>query len=382
MRIALLYGRFASGGPNSFDIRKLYRGKGLTGSESSYFNMARGLAERGHQVQVFADVVDEIKASPELAGADAWKLESSARMFPDVDAVLAWNEPDLLRLVPNTALRVVFQQLNDFDYCFKGYDEFVDLYAFPSLPHLQFMSGHYGIPLTKCVVVPNSTNLEFFEPNGAPRRTHSVAYCSSPDRGLHWLLEWWPHVRARVPDAQLRIYYKVEPWLQSVRDLWYDQGLRQWYSIGFRARYVEEALRRIGRAGENGVTLVGPISNVDMAKELLQTELLVYPCDTVRWTEGFSVAIMDACAAGAVPIISDVDALGGIYSGAAHVVPGRPQSRDQRWIEAIVHGLVDPGWRIEARLRAFGLAQLHDRSFIAAQTEALLLERARKQEAA
>lgn len=360
MRIVVIYGRFSSGGPNSFDVKRLYKTKGLTGSESFFFNTVRGLAELGHQVQAFCDTSEELEAADTLAGAGVFRLESSARMMDKVDAVLAWNEPDLLRMFPGGPLRICVQQLNDFNYCYAGFDEHVDVYAFPSEMHRAFMGETYKIPPTRSVVLPNSLNPEFYE-GAEERRPLSVAYCSSPDRGLHWLLEYWPAIRQRVPDAQLRIYYKVEPWLNSVRQLWYDHGLKEWYEIGFRARYVEECLRRLGRAGEHGVHLIGPISNQEMARELMRTEVFAYPCDTVRWTEGFSVAVLDACAAGCVPLISDIDAIGAVHGHAAQVLPGRPQSQDDAWIDAIVAGLTDEEFRQETRARLAPHVAAHSR---------------------
>lgn len=381
MKIAMLYGRWCSGGPNAFDVSNLYSGKGLTGSESSFFNVARGLSERGHEVQVFCDAVQEIAASTQLGFADVYKLESAARINPAVDVVIAYNEPDLLRLVPQTALRVCAQQLNDLAYCAQGFDNFVDMYVLPSTTHLEYMVTECGVPRAKAVAIANSCNVEFFD-GLEERRRHSVAYCSSPDRGLHCLLEWWPLIRKEVPDAELRIYYKVDPWLQSVRNLWYDHGLREWYEIGFRARYIEEAFRRIGRNGENGVTVVGPIPNREMARELMRTEVFAYPCDTVRWTEGFSVATLDACAAGCATLISDIDAIGDVHGMATHVIPGRPTSRDSAWIDAIINGMTDSKFQEDAKAKGIPHAARHSRESIASQWDEVLVSKLGQRKAA
>lgn len=364
LKIALLYGRFCSGGPLAFDVATLYESKGLTGSESMFFNSARGLAERGHVVQVFCDAVEESGWTEKLGGAQVCNLESSAKINPDTDVAIAFNEPDLLRYVPQAAVRACAQQLNDFGYAGAGYKDLVDLFVFPSETHRNFMVKDSGLEACNTAVLWNSINAEFYE-GAEERRPNTIAYCSSPDRGLHWLLDYWPDVRKQVPDAQLRIYYRIDPWLENTRDTWAE--------IGFRARYVSECIRRLGRNGENGITVVGPTPNKEMARELMRAQALIYPCDTVRFTEGFSVSIMDACAAGAPPVITDIDAIGEVYRDAATIIPGRPQSRDPRWIEAIVRAMRDDAWRDAARAKALAFTQQNSRQIRAEQWEQLLL---------
>lgn len=335
-----------------------------------FFNSARGLAERGHQVQVFCDATEEFESAPSLGGAAVFKLESQPRIDPGTEVAIALNEPDLLRHVPKTAFRVLHEQLNDLSFTAPGFDEFVDLYAFPSETHRRFMAESCKLDVVKTAVLPNCLNIEFFE-GEEQRRHHSVAYVSSPDRGLHWLLDFWPLVRKRVPDAELRIYYRIDPWIAGSRDLWGPPG-NDIMEIGLRARFIEESLRRLGRNGENGVFVVGPTPNKALARELMKTEVMAYPCDPLRWTEGFSVATLDACAAGCVPLITDADAIGDIYAGVAEILPGRPQSRDPKWIDAIVHALTDDDYKATVRARLPAFAKAHDRKECAAQWEEML----------
>lgn len=376
MKIGMIYGRFCSGGQNAFDVAGLYRVKGLTGSESFFFNTARGLASIGHDVQVFADVTEEFPdGTPVLDGANVFKLDSAGKWSSDI--CLAWNEPDLCRFVPQTNLKIVMQQLNDFRFCGPDYDRFVDVYAFPSEAHRKFMVEDSKLDITKTVVLPNSINLEFYE-GEEKRRPHSVAYCSSPDRGLHWLLEYWPAIRKRVPDAQLRIYYRVQSWLDGSRPLWFDHGMQCWWEGGFRARYAEECFKRLGRNGENGIILVGPTPNMEMARELMRTQVLAYTCDTLRWTEGFSVTTLDALAAGCVTLISDVDAIGSIYKDVAEVIPDRPVSQDPRWIDAIVRGMTDEDYQRECREKSRPFVEKQTRQIRAKQWEQLITDQLAK----
>jgi len=350
--------------PQGFDIDGLYETQGLTGSESGFFNIVRGLSERGHIVDSFAKTSKAHIGCPKLAGAQVYPLFETT-IGNDYDVYFVWNEPDYLRHVPKEPLRVVSQQLNDFTYCQAGYDEFVDIYAMPSEVHRQFLIKNFPtMTASKSCVVPNSINLEFFQPD-SPKRPLSVAYCSSPDRGLHRLLEMWPRIRAEVPGAELRVYYRLWPWYETVK------GFKVEDHIGRRARYIKEAFLRLGENGENGVFLVGPVPPVLIAQELSKTMVLAYPCDPVSWTEGFSISIMDACAARCMPIISDADALPSIYGGVAEIIPGRPGKMIDEWVRAVSAMLRNDDVRNTATAKAMNFSKDFSRQSISARWEAM-----------
>lgn len=364
MRFALMYGSMSSALHDGFDVDGLYAKQGLTGSESSFFNLAWGLSERGHQVDVFCKT-KVARPAPKLAGAYVYPLGTP--VGPDYDAYVAWNEPDMLRKIPRSALRVCAQQLNDFDYAGAGFDDFVDSYVMPSEVHRRYLCGASSIKEVKTAVIPNSVNLEFFRK--AEKRPGSVVYCSSPDRGLHRLLEIFPRIRERVPEANLKIFYRFEPWYEMARGLGpgLDVGLQV---TGRRARYINECLLRLGTRGENGVTLVGPVSNQEMARELCQAKVMAYPCDPIRFTEGFSVSTLDACASWCMPVISDLDAIGDIYGAVAAVIPGRPVNALDAWVGAVCTALKEDMDGRVAKARSF--AEGFSRERVTAQWEELL----------
>jgi glycosyltransferase involved in cell wall biosynthesis len=367
MRIAMLYGEFSTQLHGKFDIPGLYETRGLTGSESYFFNTARGLSELGHQIDAFCDVTHEgpYWATEELSGAHVYPLSTPPGL--DYDAYLSWNEPDLLRTMPATSdkLRMCVQQLNDFGYCLPDFESHVDLISFPSETHRQYMLKACNLDPNKTTVIPNSINPEFFEYDLT--RSRSVVWCSSPDRGLHVLLELWPEIRARVPDAILKIFYRFGPWYDHVKD---DPA-----PYGQRARYIKECLDRLSAYGDNGVILVGSIGNREMAKQLLRSRVLAYTCETLRFTEGFSVSIMDACAAGCVPIISDVDAIGEVYKDAATIIPGKPSDNKSAWIDKICQMLVDDSAAAHARHTAVSHAQRFTRQKVSQKFEIAIRER-------
>jgi hypothetical protein len=99
LRIAMIYGEFSSAIHGPFVIPDLYTKTGLTGSESSFFNLMRSLAERGHEVAAFC-VTD--KPHEHESGATVFPIQALQTLprARGIDAVIAWNEPDYLSLAP------------------------------------------------------------------------------------------------------------------------------------------------------------------------------------------------------------------------------------------------------------------------------------------
>jgi glycosyltransferase involved in cell wall biosynthesis len=335
MRIAFLLGRVSTADHGDVDPEQVFteNHRALTGSESSLFYTARALAERGHEVTIYcrsqfeAAMVDGIMYRHPEAGVDT-----------NHDAYVALSEPDMLRGAP-AGRRICWQQQNNFDYAEEGYDADVDLYVALSPAHREHLIARTKTPADKWAWLPNSIDTTPFNiAVPAARRPHSVAWTSSADRGLHHLLHLWPEVRAQVPDATLRIYYRFDAWLKKA------QAQKRANRVSARAAYINECLRRLGRNGENGVIVVDAVPRPRMIRELLQTEVFAYPCDPAAFTEGFGVAVLDACAAGCYPIISDADALGDVYKYVADIIPGRPADRRGRWVAEIVRALTDRTW--------------------------------------
>jgi glycosyltransferase involved in cell wall biosynthesis len=368
-RIALIYGAWASEMRGPFKLDTLYSERGLTGSESCFFNMVQAFASAGHTVDAFCDIPAQEIGCASLGGANLYPVRHCATGL-DYDVYISWNEPDLLRpFLHYKGLRVCAQQLNDFDYARAGYKYFVDLFIFPASVHREFMVKQCDLNPDKCEVGPNSTNWELYAPHEhATRRPKSIAWCSSPDRGLHRLLEIFPRIRQQVPDAQLRIYYRFEDWYKHAR------AMALPHLLGTRARYINECLNRLGRNGENGVHLIDAIGNTQMAEELSQTSVLAYTCEPIRFTEGFSVTIMDACAAGCIPVISDVDALGNLYQDSgATIIKGYPGRSLDLWIEKVVELLQAPADSLaDRRQKIRDFAKGFDRTPVAGQWLELL----------
>jgi glycosyltransferase involved in cell wall biosynthesis len=363
LRVAMIYGQFSSAIHGPFDIQGLYTRSGLTGSEGSFFNLARTLAERGHEVTVLCDVRG-IDVHP--SGFTAMPIQAIGALpqVQGVDAVVAWNEPDYLRCAPAGALRVCDQQLNDFGYCQDPqWRDLVDVWVSPSRNHAANVMGEVRAR-RPVEVIPNSVDLDLFaiapgQPIPVRDRTR-VVWCSSPDRGLHHLLSFWPDVRRRVPGATLRVFYRLAPWLDRAR------GNDD--EVGRRARYIEEVLPRLAPLG---VEVHDLVPNARMAHELQEAACLAYPCDPVRYTEGFGCSVLDAAAGGCVPVVSGADALPEVHGSAVIGVPGPPQAQRKVWVDSISAVLEGRAAHVAGQ-RMHDHAVAHDRRRIADRWEQLL----------
>lgn len=366
MKISFIYGPWCLGG-RKIDLPNVWTSdRGLTGSELSCLCFSREMARRGHEVTLYLDQADPMiwEGVRVLPASLIHTIDSSN------DVVYSWNEPDLLREVPSSVLRMVNEQVNDFDYCRPGYDDFVDIYTSPSNSHRDFIRNMTGSP-DKWHVIPNGCDPDQY--SDGPRQEGSVIWASSPDRGLHLLLQCWPKIKSAVPNATLKIFYNMDSWLQR-----FDGAVHSYpdfREFSYRASYISLALRRMT---DMGIEKYGSISRKRMIEEMSKAQVLAYCCDTIRFTEGFSVTTMEACAAGVVPIIVGVDSLCQIYGDHLPMVKSPATDHLIEFSELVIKSLTDKDFQKIVTTKAKQLAYSHKWSILAAGLEDLMRSKLKK----
>jgi glycosyltransferase involved in cell wall biosynthesis len=283
-----------------------------------------------------------------------------------VDVAIAVNEPDMLRGA--SGLRVCLCWLNEVSHLKVGFEHHVDLWQSPSDPHLRKMlhdpnwhkvdvsptwpngKAQWKPDPSQWIVVPLGCDPERYPPvEKVPGR---IIYCSSPDRGLHWLLSEWPTIKRSAPHAHLKIFYRLEPWLRGFDNVKYFPPIER---LRARAVYIEEALRRLA-GPEWGIEVCDSVSRERIEQEMNEAEVFAYPCDTTSWSEGFSCSTLEACCARACPVITDCDALGAVYRDAAVVMPRGDWSS---WRDNVIRSLTDAEFRESVNSRARAFAETH-----------------------
>lgn len=354
--IVLLYGewsvagnRFHSGAPLSISYER-----GLTGSESSFFTWAKQLSEvPGYNVHIYAPFEEGAAISGlgkvRIHGIEDWNGYQSD------DIVISWNEPDLLRCCHSKSVRVVNQQLNDFNYCQDGWQKHVDAILFPSAHHMTFMRDSCGLSSDIHLGVMENGWSKSIEYRSVPtvgkrvRDRRNVCYLSSPDRGLHWLLSMWDQVHEQCPESKLEIGYGAMKWAEANAHL-IESPSPVHHEFGKRATFIKNWKACYDKSGRSDVVFHQERSAELVADILARCAVLAYTCDPILPTEGFSVTTVEAAAAGCVPLVSNVDALGTIYPGLAYL-PRPSKANISAWVDAIVDEVKYPSEQLKERCR-------------------------------
>jgi len=151
-------------------------------------------------------------------------------------------------------------------------------------------------------VAYNWADIGHFQPgidngwNGLKVPTHFL-YASSPDRGLVRLLELWPQVLERIPEATLSVLYG---WKGAAKlGAGTDQAWNQRY-LTSRRRYEELRFQK-------GVRELGLVNHYQVAIECQRAGALAYPVHD--FFETGCLAAVKAAAGGAIPVVAGLGAL-------------------------------------------------------------------------
>lgn len=322
--------------------------KPLGGTESAMILMARSLAARGHAVRVFCTTENPGTYDGVLyshwkdfeAHASAHSLEvliiirslalTMARRWAKVQIYFS---PDAIdQPFVNGALKINLTiEGNEAElglFSLKQVHPYADAFFFVSQWQAQTFISRFKIPVEKCHVVYNGVHLEDFPPS-AGNRQRQIIYASTPFRGLNYLLEYFPEIKKRVPDATCLVVSGMQ--IYGMAD---HEDQRQY-----------EAIYRL--VSQPGVTLHKPLPKRELAVLLSQSRVMAYPN---TFAETFCMAVLEGQAAG-LPTVTTK--LGGLCERLEEgvngfLIPGHPSQPEYReaFIEKVVALLTDDDlWR-------------------------------------
>lgn len=345
MKIAIILGAFSIG-TRPLDFNSIWTSnRGLTGTDLCFVQISKELYNLGHDVSMFTVHSDSCNI---WEGIKLYDFNDRFNIVDDTfDFIVSINEPNILFNMNRKPKRIVWQMLNDFSFIQPGFDEQVDKYLGVCEEHTSHMMKQTPIP-SKWSTLHLGCNPDWYSDKRVEGR---VIWCSSADRGLHWLLSEWQKIKSAVPSANLRIFYHFS--YNSIETI--EDGTDSHphvIEMAQRIRYMKYAIDKLK---DSGVSHIGSISRERMKQEFSEASCFAFPCDTVAFSEGFSVSTLEAHASHTVPVITDVDCLGGIYKNSGCVmINGHVGAKLNDFSTSVIKALTDKEFadaRIEQCMR-------------------------------
>ena len=258
---------------------------GIGGSEEAIIRLAPKLAQKGYKVVVFAKPGDRAGLIDGVMWRNFWDFN------PDdtFDIFIAWRSPYLFD--KKIQARKSYLWLHDVmepeeftETRIQNFDKCIVLSKyhrslFPMIPDEKIMLSGNGIDSDEFV-------------SDVQRDPHKIFYGSSHVRGLAYLYDIWPKVKAAVPDATLDVFY----------------GRYSYDKINAgnpeRLKWMDDM---IAKAKElDGVTDYGKIGQDELVKRMFASGIWAYP---TSFAEIYCITSIKTQASGCIPVVSDFAAL-------------------------------------------------------------------------
>jgi len=259
--------------------------KGVSGSEEAVIYLARELAKLGWDVTVY-------NYCQEMEGEyDGVKYINHYRAnFEDKFNILVlWRAPELLDL--SLKAKKVYLWLHDVIEKDKLPPERLEKLEKVIVLSKYHRSLFPNVPDEKIMVSKNGLNVDDFKAE-LPKIKNKFIYTSCPSRGLQYLLEIWPEIKKKHPDATLDVYYGWKNWLQH----WGNHAP----SMKWKER-MDKLLK------QDGIVFWGMRPQKEVAEAMARSDFYAYPC---IFPEISCISLIKSMASGCIPIIVPYGATG------------------------------------------------------------------------
>jgi len=298
---------------------------GIGGSETACIEMCRNLVQRGHCVRVYSDCPHMEGNYDGVEYYHFGKLASA-----ECDVFISSRQPDAI--MKDVRAKATFLWVHDIHVgpgspelheTLLRYDRILPL----SNWHRGFLNQMYPwLPEEQVRVTRNGIDPARFLGDLPPKKNHLI-YPSSADRGLEVLLDVFPAIRERVPDAELHVYYGFDGWKLWARRSGNNDELLK----------IENCQRRV--TSTPGVFYHGRVGQQELARAMLQAKVWAYP---TWFTETSCISAMETQAAGCVPVTTRIAALGEtVKHGILLDPPNTGEAYKGRFVEEVCSLLTD-----------------------------------------
>lgn len=202
-------------------------------------------------------------------------------------------------------------------------------------------------PITReqMMTIAPGVNLSDYNGNGHKKVPNRLVYCSASDRGLYHLMEMWPLLKKKRPDASLTITYNLtqdyerQKWAHNFDGLKFNE-MKRWVEL------------------TDGVEDIGPCTREELINAQKEAHIFPYPCDPPLYgSELFCISALECAAAKCALLLADQEALYSVYEGVAAYLP--IPIDHAVWVEAICNLLRDKNGLREYQNKGLEFAKKH-----------------------
>ncbi len=271
----------------------VHRDKGIGGSETMVVEMAKRLSLAGHRVRVYTSTG---KHGEGIFDGVEYRESGHLPLAGSCDVLVAWRNAALLSYPIEAKLRLLW--VHDIYAGNASHRNLLraDRILALSQWHKEFLVRHHNVAPEHVLVTRNGIDLTRFE-EPVERNPHKMVYSSSPDRGLPVLLQVWPEIRRRVPDAELHVFYGFDNW---------EKFARVQPNAEAQLRAIGQLRTRMKQLEPDGVHYRGKVDQRTLAREFLSAGVWGY---CTWFTETSCLTAMEAQAAGLRIVTSSIAAL-------------------------------------------------------------------------
>lgn len=272
---------FCGNGPQDWADPSIHFGIG--GSETAVILASREWVKLGYDVTVYCNCG---KMQGEYFGV---KYEHFGTFNPkdEFDILIGWR-CDIFNLYEIKAnKKIVWVHDNPKSIFNKPYETDFDYVTALSEYHKSMIPE--WVPEEKIFITSNGIHPEFFEEfKDVKKQNKRIIYASSYDRGLETLLDLWPEVIEKHPEAELHIFYGWNT---------YDKMTEMGYNDGSFKK------KMLPKLSQKNVFEHGRVGQDELIEEYAKSHILAYPCNFEG--EINCIAYTQAVAAGCIPVTND-----------------------------------------------------------------------------
>ncbi len=220
-----------------------YLNRGLGGTESSLVLISEALAKRGHIVDVYNCCFKEGLYN-NVYWKQLWKFDETKKY----DVIISLRFLEIFKEYKfNSPIKAVWVH----DESLQGatlLDRKGDVNMWISVSNTQkkFIEKKESIKKNNWFVTRNAFDEKLYNNKlrKIKKKKNQIIYCSAPDRGLKYLLNFWPEIKQKIPDAKLIVTGSYALWGTSD-----EENARIFQDIYKKASYLKDVsiLQRLSK---------------------------------------------------------------------------------------------------------------------------------------